>query len=358
MFKDDDGKTEKPTGERIEKARNKGQTSISKEFTMAATLVIAVLALGRLGGWLIGSLEECLVWGMNVNLDAHYRSEQGIDYIREFYHLLGLIAPPYITLVAIFMAATALAGYSQIGIRLAKEALGIRFTKLNPINNIKQLFSFASVFKALFSAGKLIVLSSVLYFVLADEWETIGAMHQSESFTDNVSYIATLALRVFFWVALIVLLMSIGDIAWNKYKHTKSLMMTKQEVEDERKRTDGDPMIKGRLKAARMELVRRRMMEAVPQADVIITNPTHFSVAIRYDRSKNAAPEVVAKGLDEIAMRIREIAQENDVPMMEDPPLARALYRAVDVGTEIPERFFQAVAAVLGHIYRMKGQVA
>ena len=159
-------------------------------------------------------------------------------------------------------------------------------------------------------------------------------------------------------IAFIVLIMAIGDIAYSRRKHTKSLMMTKQEVEDERKRTDGDPMIKSRLKAARMALMKQRMMEAIPMADVIITNPTHYSVALKYDREKHMSPAVVAKGIDDIAMRIRKIAAENDVPLMEDAPLARALFRAVDVGQEIPEKFFKAVATVLGHVYRLKNKVA
>jgi flagellar biosynthetic protein FlhB len=359
IFKDDEGRTEKPTGERIEKARNKGQTSISKEFTMAASLLAAALTVENLGGWLVDSLRDCLRWGMNVNLATHHLgTDHKIDPLKECMHLIWLIAPPYVTMVAIFVLATMLSGYGQIGIKLSRKALGMKFAKLNPVKNIGNVLNFGSIFKTLFSAGKLVVLGSVLYFVLRSEWETIGAMHQSISFADNVGYIMMLALRIFFWIAFIVLVMAIGDVFWNRYKHTKSLKMTKQEVEDERKRSDGDPMIKGRLRAARFELMKRRMMEAIPKADVVITNPTHYSVAIAYDRSKNGAPEVVAKGLDEIAMRIREIAKQHDVPLMEDPPLARALYRAVDIGHEIPERFFQAVAAVLGHIYRLQGRVA
>ena len=135
-------------------------------------------------------------------------------------------------------------------------------------------------------------------------------------------------------------------------------MMSKQEVEDARKRSEGDPLMRSRLRQARAEMMRHRMMEAIPKADVVITNPTHFSVALRYDRKRHTAPELVAKGMNDVAMRIRELARENDVPLLEDPPLARALFRAVKVGQEIPARFYEAAATVLSHVYRLKDRVA
>jgi flagellar biosynthetic protein FlhB len=135
-------------------------------------------------------------------------------------------------------------------------------------------------------------------------------------------------------------------------------MMTRQEVQDERKRAEGDPAIKMRQRSARIELLRSRMMTAVPKADVVVINPTHFSVALRYDRKRDSAPVVVAKGVDEVALQIRTLAKEHGVPLMEDPPLARALFRAVKVGQSIPEKFYQAVAAVLGHVYRLQGRTA
>ena len=359
MFKDDEGKTEKPTADRKQKARNKGQTSISKEFTMGASLLIAVLAMEFFGGWLMDALKTALRWGLNVNPEDHLLTpDDQIDFIGEVQHLAWTILPPYLTLVAIFLFAVLLSGYSQIGFKIAREALQPGLKKLNPISNFSKVFNFTAIFKTVFSVFKFTVIGSVLYFVLNQEWSSILTMHQNESFDDNVDYIMMLALRIFFWIAFIVVVLAIGDIAWSRYRHTKSLMMTKQEVEDERKRNDGDPLIKSRLKTARMALMKQRMMEAIPKADVIITNPTHYSVALKYDREKNMSPEVVAKGIDDIAMRIREIATENDVPLMEDPPLARALFRAVKVGQEIPEKFFKAVATVLGHVYRLKNKVA
>lgn len=359
MFKDDEGKTEKPTPERRNKARNKGQTCISKEFTMAGTLLIAVLALEYLGGWLVDGLQACVRYGMNVNLSEHILDGDGkLNFLAEGWTFFKLVAAPYAVLILIVVAATMLSGYCQIGFKIAREAMKFKPEKLNPVTNIKQVIQLESLAKVAFSLFKLVVLGSVLYFVLAGEWRNIGDMHEHTQFSESVAYIMSLALRVFFWVAFIVLVMAIVDIAWQRYRHTKSLMMSKQEVEDERKRADGDPMIKGRLRNARMALMKQRMMDAVPEADVVITNPTHFSVALKYDREKDHAPVVVAKGLDEVALKIRELAKENEVPLMEDPPLARALYRAVEIGSAIPERFFSAVATILGHVYRLKERVA
>jgi flagellar biosynthetic protein FlhB len=170
--------------------------------------------------------------------------------------------------------------------------------------------------------------------------------------------IGDLTLTLLMWVGAVVTVLALIDFAWQRYSFTKRNMMTKQEVEDERRRSEGDPMVRMRQRRARNDLLRHRMMAAVPKADVVVTNPTHFSVALRYDRSRDAAPTVVAKGADEIALRIREIARENGVPLMEDPPLARALFRAVKIGQAIPENFYQAVATVLSHVYRLKGRTA
>ena len=357
LFKDDAVKTEKPTPQRLGQARDKGSVPISKEFTMAGTLLVAVLVLENTGWWLIESLQEVLRMGMR--LPVLVREKPEIKDITEYVISLGMtVLPPFTFLLTTFVAATCLFGYSQIGFKFAKQALGIKFERLNPASNISKLASFSSIMKTFLSFLKLCVLGSVLYVVLEKKWPVFATMHDIDDLSISLGLIADMAFTVFFWIAFIVLLMSLADIAWQRYDFTKNLMMSKQEVDDERKRNDGDPLIKSRLKSARMEIMKQRMMEAVPDADVVITNPTHFSVAIKYERGDKGAPEVVAKGVDDLAMRIREIATENDVPLMEDPPLARALFRAVKVGQQIPERFYRAIAAVLSHVYRLKEQVA
>ncbi len=355
IFKDDSGKTEKPTSGRLAEAANKGQVPLSKEFVTAGTLLIAVLILMNFGYWLMDALKGRMRHGLQVDLTRHYIDGATItDAILELHELLLAIAWPFLTLMLVFVFATMLCGYGQIGFKIRREAMKIKLERLNPVSNMSKLFSLSSVMRTVISALKLAALGSVLYLVLQARMPEFTMMYEHGSFAESVSLIASTAFEILIWVSLIVLLLSIGDIAWQRFDYIKNLMMSKTEVDDERKRTDGDPLIKSRLRKAAMEIAQQRMMESVPKADVVITNPTHFSVALKYDRGANRAPEVVAKGSDEAAFEIRRIARENDVPLMEDPPLARALFRAVKVGDEVPEKFYQAVAAVLSHVYRLR----
>lgn len=355
MFKDDSGKTEKPTAGRLNEASNKGQVPLSKEFTMAGTLLIAVFAMMGLGGWLMDVFQESMRHGLDVNLSQHLIEDNSIaSVMREIYATLARIAWPFCTLLIILVLATAITGYGQIGFKWRREALKMKLDRLNPVSNLGKIFNFASIMRTLISALKLTALGSVLYFVLASHMPEFASMYENISFAASVGTIVDTAFEILLWVSTIVLLLSIGDIAWQRFDYIRNLKMTVKEVEDERKRTDGDPLIKSRLRKAAMELAQQRMMDAVPHADVVITNPTHFSVALKYERGKQVAPEVIAKGSDDVAFEIRRIATENDVPIMEDPPLARALFRAVKVGDAVPEKFYRAVAAVLSHVFRMR----
>ena len=359
LFQDDSGKTEKATPQRLGEARDKGQTPQSREFTMAGSLLVASIVLEHAGRWLIDGFEDLLRTSLDVAQTPH---RVPIGETGPVAMLVGdavtRILPAFAFLLLTFLLATMVFGYGQIGLKLSRKALRFAPERLNPAQNISRLLSLSSLARALFALLKLATLGIVLWLVLRTEWQVLAGLHDAPTFAAAVHTIADMAFKILFWIAVIVLAISVADIAWQRFQFQKNLMMTKQEVEDERKRTEGDPLIKSRLRGARMELMRQRMMDSVPKADVIITNPTHFSVALRYDRTRNAAPEVVAKGVDDMALRIREIAAEHDVPLMEDPPLARALYRAVKVGQEVPERFFQAVATVLSHVYRLEEQVA
>jgi flagellar biosynthetic protein FlhB len=359
LFSDDSGKTEKATPQRLGEARDKGQTPISREFTMAGSLLVAAVALEAAGPWLIDSFLELLRLGLDVASARRRLTAGEIGDATELLRDAAAIAlPSFAFLLAVFLLATLVFGYAQIGLRISKRVLQVKLERLDPAKNLARLLNVSSFARALLSLLKLIALGSILWLVLHNEWRVLAGLHDVDSFAAAVALIADLAFTILFWIALIVLALSVGDIAWQRYQFHKNLMMSKQEVDDERKRTEGDPLIKSRLRSARLELMRQRMMDSVPKADVVITNPTHYSVALRYDRSRNSAPEVVAKGMDDLALRIRELAREHRVPLMEDPPLARALYRVVKVGQEIPERFYRAVAAVLSHVLRFKGRVA
>jgi flagellar biosynthetic protein FlhB len=208
-----------------------------------------------------------------------------------------------------------------------------------------------------FAAVKLAIIVGVLWFVLGDRWAPLLRLHE-QPFAAAAAEIGSLALSLMLWVGASVTAIALVDMFWQRFDFEKRNMMTRQEVEDERRRSEGDPTMKMRQRRARNDLLRHRMMAAVPKADVVITNPTHYSVALRYDRTRDHAPTVVAKGVDEVALNIREVARQNGVTLMEDPPLARALFRAVKIGQAVPEKFYRAVAAVLSHVYRLKGRTA
>ncbi len=358
LFRDDAGKTEQPTPGRLGEVRNRGDTHMSREFLTAGVLLVAVVALRWVGGWLIEAFAAAMTHGLNVDPAEHEsRSADVPGVMHEVMAMLAIVAPPFLTLLAILIVATVAIGYAQIGLKWSHEAIGFKLQRLNPVANFSRVMNMQAVVRTAYAALKLVVLGIVLWLVLRDRWSTLALLHEQD-FIRAVAEIGDLVLTLFLWVAVVVLVLAAADVFWQRYDFIERNKMTRQEVEDERKRAEGDPMIKSRLRAARNELMRHRMMEAVPKADVVITNPTHFSVALQYDRQRHGAPTVVAKGVDEMAFRIRELARQNDVPLMEDPPLARALFRAVKVGQEVPEKFYKAVAAVLSHVYRIKGKVA
>ena len=356
MFGDDQGKTEKPTPNKLADVRKKGDSPHSKELTQGGVLFVTAVLLIWIGDWIISALGQVMRNGMTLDLSLRRIGETD-GAMAELWRAFVTVLPPLATLMLVLVVSTALIGYGQIGVKISREAVGFKPEKLNPFTNMKRLFSPQSLMRTVFAVFKLAIIGGVLYVVLGNRLPVLLHLHEMP-FARAASEIGGLALTLLLWVGAVVTAIALGDLAFQRYSFTKRNMMTKQEVEDERKRTEGDPHMKARQRGARNELLQQRMMAEVPRADVILTNPTHYSVALRYDRTKDAAPTVVAKGVDDMAMQIRKIARENDVPLMEDPPLTRAIYRAVKVGQAVPEKFYQAVATVLSHVYRLKGQTA
>jgi len=356
LFGDDSGKTEKPTPTRLQDVRNRGDTPLSRELVHGGVLLVAALALTWGGGWLIEALGEVLRTGLRVDMTGRELDEVG-GACRELASAAAIVAPPFAVIVLTLVVATALIGYGQIGLHWSREVLGFKLDRLNPLTNWKRVFNVQALVRTGFAALKLAVLLVVLWLVVGGRLPALLRLHE-QPLTVAAGEVADLALTLLLWVSSVVTAIAAADWFWQRFQFEKRNMMTKQEVEDERKRSEGDPAIKMRQRRARNELLRHRMMAEVPKADVAITNPTHFSIALRYDRKRDAAPVVVAKGVDEQALAIRTLAQQHGVPLMEDPPLARALYRAVKLGQTIPERFYQAVATVLGHVFRLKHRTA
>lgn len=353
---DMDGKTEKPTPQRLDEVRNRGDSPLSRELVQGGVLFTAAIVLTWTGGWLIDAMQALLRRGLTVDLGEHQLTDVG-GVCREFTAALRIIGPPFGMIVATLVGATLLLGYGQIGIRWSGEVFGFKLERLNPLANWKRVFNVQALVRTGFAAIKLAVLVAILWLVVGPRIPGLLHLHEQPIAT-AAAEVADLALVLLLWVGAVITVIAAVDWLWQRRQFEQRNMMSKQEVGDERKRSEGDPMIKNRQRRARSEMMKQRMMTAVPKADVIITNPTHFAVALRYDRKRDAAPVVVAKGQDEIALHIRTLAKEHGVPLMEDPPLARALYRAVKVGQTVPEKFYQAVAAVLGHVYRLKHRTA
>jgi flagellar biosynthetic protein FlhB len=309
-----------------------------------------------LGEWLIDALGQVMRRGLDVDLDEHQvTSIEGVS--RELLAALQIVGPPFGLFCVTLIVATLVIGYGQIGVHWSDQVLGFKLERLNPLTNWKKVFNVQALARTGFAAIKLTALVCILWLVVGPRVPALLRLHE-QPFALAAATIADLALTVLLWVGAFVTTLAAVDFFWQRWSFEQRNMMSKQEVEDERKRSEGDPVMKNRQRRARLELLKQRMMTAVPKADVVVTNPTHFSVALRYDRSRDAAPTVVAKGVDEVALQIRTLAKQHGVPLMEDPPLARALFRAVKVGQSIPEKFYQAVATVLGHVYRLKGRSA
>lgn len=344
-------KTEKATPKRREDAKKKGQVARGAELPTALALLLAVFAASVFGKDLFanfGIYFQTLAQQIAdptpfTSVDVHLLFVDGIK-------LLAVIAAP---IVAVSLSAGLAGNFAQGGLNLSTEKFKPKADNFNPAKNIKKIFGLDSVVNLAKSSLKLIVISYVVYGVLAPVIETAPALLNAPVQTIAANLGSTL-FSLSFRCALVMLLFAFADYGYAIYKHEKSLKMSKQEIRDEFKQQEGDPMIKGQRRRAARALLQRRSIGEVPTADVIITNPTHISIALRYDRDKDAAPTVVAKGADNLAMRIREIAKEHDIPLVENVPLARALYKLVEPNEIIPVEFFGAVAEILAFVFRQK----
>jgi flagellar biosynthetic protein FlhB len=346
---DDSQKTEDPTGRRLQEARDSGQVAKSQEVNnllMILALTISVVAFG--GGMARDVVNMSLPFIETPDMvPTDLGHLTGIGW-----KLLGLIllagaAPLILALFAAFGA-----GYLQFGLLLSAESLMPSLEKISPLAGLKRIFSLRSFADFVKGLLKIAVVGGIVYVVITP---SVGDLHKlvGMEIVQLLRVIVSLLNRLLFTVFAAMVVIAALDLFYQRYEHVKGLRMSRQEIKDEMRESEGDPMVKGRLRQLRMERARKRMMAEVPKADVVVTNPTHYAVALRYD-PEMSSPKVVAKGVDKVAQKIREIAKENDVPVVENPPLARGLYAAVEVDQEITPEFYKAVAEVIGYIYRMK----
>ena len=250
-------------------------------------------------------------------------------------------------------AITFLVTIYQVGWKVSTKPMEPKLSKFNPINGFKRIISKDSLFELLKSVVKVVVIIYIAYTSIADEANNLFILYEI-SLNQAVALTGEIIMDVGLKISIIYVIVGLADYIYQRFKFSNEMKMTKQEVKDEYKNTEGDPQIKGRIRQKMREVSQRRMMQDVPKADVVITNPTHFAVAIKYDAEVSRAPVVVAKGEDFLAQKIKEVAKENHVEIVENKPLARMLYHNVDIGSEIPPELYQAVAEVLAMVYHMK----
>ena len=252
------------------------------------------------------------------------------------------------------LAAGVCAHVAQFGFLFTTESLTPKMSRLSPINGLKRLFSLRSLVELAKSVLKVVTVGTAAFILIRSELHVVPGLVLS-SVVDILAFTGWVAFKICLGACGALIILAALDYAYQRWEHEKNLRMTKQEVKDEYKQTEGDPKVKARIRSIQLETARRRMMEAVPEADVVITNPTHLAVALRFDGTKMAAPCVVAKGAGHVAERIKQIAAEHGVPIVENRPLARTLIKTVDIGASIPAELYKAVAQILAYVYRLKG---
>ncbi len=346
----DQERTEDATSRRREDAREKGQVARSTEIVSVGILVACVIYFYFGAAGLLKNIMELMTSGFrtagqfNITPDSlHYLF---IDYILKGFTILF---PIMLTVVV----AAILGNMLQIGVMFSTESVTPKFSKIDPIKGIERLFSLRSIVELIKNTFKICIVSAVAYVVVKDEISNMIIL-MDQSVWGMMTYFGRICFKIILATTIVLVILAILDYIYQRWEYEKSLRMTKQEIKDEYKNTEGDPLIKSRIRRLQREAAQKRMMAAVPKADVIITNPTHLAVAIQYDHENMMAPKVLAKGANIIAEKIKEIARENDIPIVEDKPLAQVLYKMVDVDQWIPEDLYRAVAEVLAFVYGQK----
>ena len=339
-------RTEKATPRKRQEARKKGQVARSMELNGATSLMAGLFALGSFGPGIAQRCEQAMRASFAAIGDPQGRTLQGVAGSAGKDVLLA-VAPIALTC----MAAGLLANLAQVGFKPSPRALRPDPSRINPLKGAKNLFGVAALVEALKAIAKVLAVGAVVFVVLKGRMDGIAALVGSSP-AEIGAQLGSDAMAIARYGGFGWLLIAIGDYAWQRRKFEKSLRMDHQELKEEAKQHQLPTEVRSALRRRQMQLARSRMMAAVPEADVVVTNPTHFSVALKYDPAQ-AAPQVLAKGQDHVALRIRELAREHDVPVVPDPPLARALHGSVEVGAQIPEELYQAVARVLAFVYRL-----
>lgn len=352
MAEDQASKTEKPTPKRRREARRKGQTAKSMDLNSVAVLMTGIFTLLFASAFayraLSGMMIQAIVRAGEVTIDDFHLA----GFFGEALASAALLAAPL--MLAVFLAAL-LANLFQVGLDVSGEAITPKLDRLDPVKGFSKIFSLRALMELFKSIAKIAVIALTAFLVVRGKMEQIMALPfqtpaQIGLFTVKTSF------EIFIKTCWVILIVAVIDYVYQKWQFEQQIMMSKDEMKEEHKQTEGDPHVRARIRMLQREAAKKRMMADVPRADVVLTNPTHLAVALRYDPDEAEAPLVLAKGQDFLAQKIKEIAAENEIPLVENKPLAQSLYKSVEVGEMIPVEFYQAVADILAMVYRIKGR--
>jgi len=341
-------KTEDPTEKKIRDALEKGNTPTSKEAATLGTFIAIFISGSLFFGGNVNDLNHTLA--RFIDNPAAWRIQNGADAVA-LLHIVAsdiaqLLAPVILLLVVAGIASSLL----QNPLRMAPKRIKPEASKISPAKGLKRIFGLQGLVEFGKSLFKLASVAGVGFAVFSmSKFDVLSSLFMEPVIVPSL--LQDVVLRLVGWVAILSVLLVAADIAWTRYKWRNDLKMTKQEVKDELKQTQGDPLVKGRIRSLARDRARRRMIADVPKATVVITNPTHFAVALRYVREEGGAPLVIAKGADLVALKIREVAEEHGIPIVEDKPLARSLYESVEIDKLIPPQFYKAVAEIIYYLH-------
>ncbi len=349
LFSDSGEKTEEATSKRKEDSRKKGQVAKSPDIAQIATLLIGMVTLKALGKYYHSTTySQFRNYFYKMDMTS-FTSERMKDVMLSQTIIFFMLVMP--VLMAVLITGV-IFNYLQVGFLFTLEPIKPTFDKINPVNGIKNMFSMKKLFELCKNIAKMAVIGFYGYKVLKANFLMLLKTPFGE-FQSGFYAIINMCYGFIFNATIALFIIALVDYFYQRWEHEKSMRMSKQEVKEEYKQTEGSPEVKGKLRAMRRELLKKKMIQNVPNATVVITNPTHISVALKYEEGMGA-PRVIAKGEDKVAFKIREIAKENKIPIIENKPLARAMYKTVEIDAEIPEEYYQAVAEILSYIFREK----
>lgn len=355
FFGEGGDKTEKATPKKLDDARKEGRVARSSDLINGFMLLLMFFVLKLFGGIMANLFLDSFVKYYNKASDISmevFDVRQAVNLSNEI--VLDIVIASLPVLIGSFVVAL-VGNIVQVGWKVTGKPLKPKLDRLNPIGGLKRMFSQEKVVELIKSILKVLAIALVAYNEVKDRWKFILNLYDFE-FMQAVLNIFDIVLDVGIKISVIFVIIGLADFGYQKWKHLHDLRMSKQEVKDEMKQSEGDPQIKGQIRQKMREGARRRMMQDLPKADVVITNPTHFAVAVKYDKETAEAPYVLAKGADYVAANIKEIAKQNNIEIVENKPLARMLYYNVEIGDQIPPELYQMVAEVLAYVYSVKNK--